>query len=288
MTNFSIPKIGYGTWMFGGTKDPNPNNDDASDIKALRDAIDLGITHIDAAENYANGKCEEIVGEAIKGYDRSKLLIASKVRPAKLNYDSIISNCEKSLERLGIDYLDLYYVHKPNPDIPVAETAKAFNDLMDRGLIKNIGISNASVETMREYQKHLKHPIKVCQNQYSLIFRESAHKGILDFCAKEGIQFLAWRPLQRPLPEKDVKSLYTHGNFPTLDAVADKYGKTPAQVAIKWLITQDNVNVVFNSKKPTHLKEIIDCENFDIAQTDLDKLTNDFEDQRNVGLLGLV
>lgn len=128
--NAPFYKIGFGTWKTGGTTEPDPNNDDKADIAAIRSAIDNGIVHIDTAELYAGGKAEQLVGQAIAPYNRADLFIASKVRETKLNYNAVLENCAQSLDRLGTDYLDLYYVHKPNPAIPVAETAAAFNELI--------------------------------------------------------------------------------------------------------------------------------------------------------------
>jgi diketogulonate reductase-like aldo/keto reductase len=189
---------------------------------------------------------------------------------------------------VGIEYFDIYYIHLPDPAIPVAETAKAFNELVEEGVIKNIGISNASIKTIKEYQKYLKYPIAVCQNQYNLIYRESSTSGVINFCKQQNIKFVAWRPLQIPIPAIGVKSLYKKSNFEILDKMAKKYNKTVAQIAIKWLIEQDNVHVIFNTRNIKHLDEILETNTFEMLQEDLDVLTKDFPDQKEVGLIPLV
>ena len=135
---FEIPVYGLGTWEMGGRKEVDPNNDDNADIEAIKNGINLGITHLDTAENYANGHSEELLGEAIKNFDRSKLFIVSKVGRTKLKHDDLIKSCKESLQRIGTTYLDLFLIHAPSLEIPIEESMKAMNELYDEGLIKNI------------------------------------------------------------------------------------------------------------------------------------------------------
>jgi aryl-alcohol dehydrogenase-like predicted oxidoreductase len=138
LTNgFQIPVYGLGTWQMGGRLEHNVDNDDARDIQAIRDAIDAGVTHIDTAEKYADGYTETLIGKALVGYDRSKLFLVSKVKKENLAYDQVIASCKASLERLGTSYLDLYLIHFYNPDIPLAETFRALDELKEQGLIRN-------------------------------------------------------------------------------------------------------------------------------------------------------
>lgn len=276
-------KTGFGTWMIGGKNEPDPDNDDAGDVAAIRRAIEAGIVHIDTAELYANGKAEELVGEAVGAYDRKSLFIASKVRETKLNYNQVLENCEKSLERLKTDYLDLYYIHKPNPEIPAQETAAAFNELLKRGMIKNAGISNASVATMETFSKYLDRPFFAAQCHYNLIVREPELKGVLAYCRKKGIHFIAWRPVQLPSEKFGIRSLAERGAYPLLDEISDKYGLTNAQTAVRWLTQQENVGIIFKTKNPAHLKEIVDAQNITLSKEDMDALTRDFPRRESEG-----
>ncbi|MDR1026613.1 MAG: aldo/keto reductase [Lactobacillus sp.] len=276
-----FPKLGLGTWMMGGRAEPDPNNDDAKDIEAIQNALNAGIKHIDTAKLYANGKAEELVGQAIKGYKREDLLIATKIH-RELNYDDVLRNCEASLKRLGLDYIDLYYVHMPMPSIPIKETARAFNKLMERGLIKNIGISDALNETMDEYQANLDYKIFASQNQYSLIAREPQFNNHLEYCKKNNIHFVAWRPIQLPAPAFNIEPMYKRGAYKLLDDMADKYGVKNAQIAVRWLTQQDNVNVVFKTTNPEHLKEIVDSGNITISPEDMKNLADNFPRQEKI------
>ncbi len=279
----SFYKIGFGTWKMGGTTSPDPHNDDRSDIAAIRDAIDNNIVHIDTAELYADGKAETLVGQAVTPYNRADLFIASKVRETKLNYDAVLTSCAKSLDRLGTDYLDLYYVHKPNPDIPAEETAAAFNELIKQKMIKHVGLSNAGVETMQKYAAALDVPIFAAQCHYNLIVREPERKGVLKYCREKNIHFIAWRPIQLPCEELNIHGLFETGAYPLLDQIARKYAVSNAQIAVRWLTAQENVSLIFKTKNPRHLREIIDAADLSIDPADLKELTDHFPRQEDTG-----
>ncbi|GHT58134.1 aldo/keto reductase [Bacteroidia bacterium] len=278
-----FPKIGFGTWTFGGRRDAEPNNDDAADIATIQFAIKSGLNHIDTAALYAAGKAEELVGAAIKDFNRGDIFLADKVLSNRMKYDEVLSECENSLRRLGVDYLDLYYIHFPSAEIPHQNTARAFNRLRAEGLIKNFGICNSKIETIEDYQKYLDAPFFASQNHFNLIARESQKTGLIDYCREKKIHFIAWRPIQTDFPERDIKSLATRGVYPMLDEIADKYGKTNAQIAARWLIQQDNVNIIFKSSKSEHIKEIIDSQNFELSEEDWQNLSANFPRQEPVG-----
>lgn len=276
-------KLGFGTWGFGGRYEPDPNNDDKKDIEIIQYAIRRGLTHIDTAESYANGKTEMIVGQAIKPFKRNNLFIASKVTNSNLGYTDLIKSCENSLKRLGTNYLDLYYLHRPNNDIPHEETAKALNELLDKGLIRHVGICNATVETIKSYEKYLKVPFFAVQNHYNLIVRESIKKGVIDYCRKTNKVFIAWRPIQLPVQSLKIESLAKTGTYPLLDSIASNYNKTNAQIAIRWLTQQEGVSVLFKSTNQKHINEILETEKFQLNDQDFRILEKDFPLQKNCG-----
>ena len=275
-----FPKIGFGTWLMGGDINPNPNNDDDKDISAIKYAIKKGILHIDTAKNYANGKCEELVGEAIKGIAREKLFITTKVKPSDLDYDNFIKSCEDSLKRMGVAYIDLLYIHAPNENVPIEETARAFNELLSRGVIRNVGLSNVTVETIQKYERCLSQPVFAVQNQYNLIARESQIKGVIDYCNKKKIHFIAWRPIRYSYPEA-TDPYYGNNTFPIIDEMAKKYGKTNVQIAVKWLTQQEGVSILFMSRDEKHVDEILETENWELSKEDWKKLDKDFPLQKD-------
>ena len=271
----NFPKIGFGTWTMGGDVAPNPNNDDKRDIEAIKYVISKGVSHIDTAANYADGKSEELVGRAIKDFDREKLFIATKVKPEDLAFDDVIKSCERSLKNLDTPWVDLLYVHKPNPEIEIKETAKAFNELLKRGVIKNVGLSNVKLKTILEYEKYLDKPVFAIQNQYNLVARESQEKGIVDFCRENKKIFVAWRPIHLMSPS--IRKILGVGDeFPLLEEMAKKYNKTEAQIAVKWLTQQEGVSVIFKSTNKEHIDEILEAENFELSKEDWHRLDKDF------------
>src|SRR3989344_282148 len=116
-SGFAMPEFGIGTWQMGGRLERNPQNDDVADIAAIRKAIELGVTHIDTAEQYAAGYAEELVGRAINGFDRSKLFIISKALASHMHYEDVLSACANSLKRMNTEYFDMYLLHRYVPEV---------------------------------------------------------------------------------------------------------------------------------------------------------------------------
>lgn len=269
-----MPVYGLGTWQMGGRDTRNPDNDDAADIQAIKNAIDSGISHIDTAEAYADGYTETLVGQAIKGYDRSKLFIVSKVKRDNLGYDDLIKSAKATLKRLDTPYLDLYMPHRFNPDIPIEETMRALDALVDERLVKNIGLSNFNIEQLEEAQKYSKNKIVANQLHLNLKYREAERRGLLNYCQESDIMFIAWRPLQKGM------LLDESGNI--LSEMAEKYGKTPSQIALNWLISLSNVVTLSKTRSVEHLQENIEAMNFQMEQEDVDKLTREFPNQQGI------
>ncbi len=268
-----MPVFGLGTWRMGGDMEYDPS-DDRANIKAVKAAIDSGITHIDSAEKYAQGHAEELVGKAIKGYDRSKLFLVSKVADGNLRYEDVLKSCVASLKRLGTDYLDLYLIHAPNPQIPIKETMKALDKLKAEGLIKNIGVSNFNVNRMKEAQAATKNKIVANQLHFNLIIREVERKGVLKYCQDNDVILIAWRPLEAGVLTKDQS--------PTVDRICKKYKKTPAQVAINWLVSQNNVVTLSKMKSPKHLQDNLGAIGWQMTEEDIDDLRKNFPGQQDV------
>ena len=275
MKDFKLSKIGLGTWKLGGDVVANPNNDDKRDIDSIRFAIEQGINHIDTSESYSGGKSEELVGEAIKIFDRDSLFIATKVREWNLNYDALIESCYSSLKRLQVEYIDLYYIHKQNPEVSVEETCKALNSLLEKGLIRNVGLSNVSVSKIEEFNKYLNKKVYAVQNQFNLVCRESQDKGVIEYCKENNIKFISWRPILLSYPGCE-DPMYNKGTYPILDKIADKYNVSNVQVVAKWLLQQDNIYIVFKSNNKEHIKEIIRTNEFELSKEDMDILDKDF------------
>ena len=258
--------------MVGGTTERDATCDADREIESIRSAIDMGVTCIDTAELYSAGYAEELVGRAIKKYDRNSLQIISKVAANNLNYDNVLRAAEGSLRRLGVEYLDLYLIHQPNPKIPLLETMKAMKELLRSGLIKNIGISNAKVQTLENAQSSIDEPIVLNQVHYNLIYREPERCGLLEYCQKHKVLLMAWRPVQKGELSNQVPQLL-------LD-LAKKYDRTPAQIAINWLVCQESVITLAGMKDRKHLQENLGALDWTMDSSDIELLRNQYPGQQ--------
>jgi diketogulonate reductase-like aldo/keto reductase len=265
-----LPVYGLGLWQMGGRLEEDDSND-ATEIAAIRAAIDAGVTHLDTAELYGAGHAEELLGQAIKGYDRQKLFIATKVSSWNQSYENLHNSFQASIKRIGTDYIDLYLLHRyPEPGIPIADTMRAMDELVDSGLVKNIGVCNMSPRRFAEAQRHSKHKLVCNQVHYNIEYREVEKRRVLQQCQDDDVMLVAWRPLQKGLlPESDL-----------IKEIAEKYGKTSAQVAINWLISQKNVVTIAKTTNPDHLMENLGAVDWQMEEADIERIRAEFPDQK--------
>jgi diketogulonate reductase-like aldo/keto reductase len=250
-TGVMVPEIGLGVWQYSGGVEP------------LRRGVELGAFLIDTAEMYGT---EDVVGQAVKDL-RDRVFLATKVSADHLRYDDVLRAAEASLQRLDTDCIDLYQIHWPNWSIPVQETMRAMEALVDRGLIRYIGVSNFSVQQLREAQAAMsKYPIVSNQVLYNLNRRE-IERELLPYCLPQRITIIAYTPL-------DDGRLATRSWFPqnwrmqavpqvaiylrrmqALEQVATYVQKTLAQVALNWCTSRPNVITIPKSNTPARIEE---------------------------------
>ena len=263
LSGIRIPKIGFGTWSIGGKSGADPSSDTKS-LSALRSALDLGYTHFDTAEIYANGHAEELLGEAIRasGKKREDLLITSKVAPMHLRYEDVLKACHRSLQRLGLDYLDIYLVHWPNPLIRLEDTFPALNKLVKEGKVKHIGVSNFKLKKLKRAQELCETPIITDQVPYRLPDRAYAENGVLEYCQQNNILLTAYSPIK-------FRSVKVN---PTLKAIANDHSASPFQIALAWLISQPRVITIPMSFNPVHQKENLLATEIELSSDEIDQL----------------
>jgi diketogulonate reductase-like aldo/keto reductase len=274
----SLPELGLGTWKIGGERTADHSRD-AEWTESIQAAIRLGYSHIDTASMYGVGHAEELVGEAVKDFKRESLFVATKVFATELSYDRFIASAKASLGRLGMEYVDLLYIHAPNKDIPLSETMRAMDTLIAEGIVKNIGVSNFTVELLKEAQSNTKNKIVANQIEYNLKTREHSNYGgctgmeseIVPYCQENDIFIVAFKPLDR--------GVILEPNT-ILDEIAAKYGKTRAQVAINWLVSQPNVLTVAMSNDVEHLKENLDGTGWSMESGDIERLRLEYPSDR--------
>jgi diketogulonate reductase-like aldo/keto reductase len=265
LSGLRIPKIGFGTWSIGGKSSADPSSDDKS-LSALRCALDLGYTHFDTAEIYANGHAEELLGEAIRASGRKweDLLITSKVAPEHLGYEDVLKACKRSLHSLGVDYLDIYLIHWPNPHIRLEDTFSALNQLVQEGKVKHVGVSNFSLKLLKRAQELCATPIITNQVPYSLPERSYAENGVLEYCQQNNIVLTAYSPVK--FRNVNVNS--------TLKAIAKDHSATSYQIALAWLIAQARVITIPMSFDPVHQEENLLAAEIELSADEIEQLNN--------------
>ncbi|HEY2778272.1 MAG TPA: aldo/keto reductase [Gaiellaceae bacterium] len=264
------------------------STDEAEGVETIRRALELGLNFIDTAQLYGPLTNESLVGQAVAGR-RDDYVIATKfnrrmddavpgdmstVGPSDGSADHVRSSIEGSLQRLGTDYVDLYYQHRVDPNIPIEETVGALAELVSEGKIRHIGLSEAAAETIR--RAHAVHPITAVQSEYSLWTRDPEGE-VLPTCRELGIGFVAYSPLGRgflagrftspdELEEGDFRRSgprFTGDNLQANLRLADKVKEiaaekdvTPAQLAIAWLLAQgDDVVPIPGTKRRAYLEQ---------------------------------
>ncbi len=234
----AIPILGMGTWQMG-----EDARDRQSEVKALRYGLDLGLSLIDTAEMYGEGGAEEVIAEAIASR-RSEVFLVSKVYPHNASRQGVIAACDRSLKRLKTDYLDVYLLHWRGA-VPLAETLEAFQTLQQSGKIRSYGVSNFDTADMQEAIS-LKNGSSIVTNQvlYNLM-RRGIELNLLPWCRQQDMPIMAYSPIEQG-------RLINHK---TLKAIAQERGVSTAQVAIAWLLHQDNVIVIPKSSDIDHVEQ---------------------------------
>ncbi len=264
-TAVKIPVIGMGTWGIGGDSFKDTAGDNEA-IRALRKAIELGMNLIDTAELYGAGHTEELVGEAIKPFPREQLFIVSKVWLDNLRYADVLKAAEKSLKRLQTDWIDLYLIHFPNPRIPLRETVEAMEKLVERNLVRFIGVSNFDISQMEEARSYLsKNEIVTNQVEYNLLDR-SVERDVLPYCVQQQMTVMAYTPL--------AKGGLSRNEF--LQEIGKRYEKTAAQVALNWLIAKENIIAIPKAVNLDHLEQNAGAIGWRLSKDDIEHISSHF------------
>lgn len=267
-TDIQLSAVIMGTWQAGKTM--WTDIDDNESRRAMRAALDAGITTFDTAEIYGNGHSERIIAQALSDV-RDRVVLAGKVFSNHLKYEQVIQACERSLKNLNTDYIDLYQIHWPpgsfgHPVVPLEETMRALTDLKAQGKIRAIGVSNfnrAQIEEAAGYG-----PIESLQPPYSLVWR-MVENDAGPFCREQGISVLAYSPMAQGLltgkfgpdhqfakgDHRAANRLFQPEHFQRvqnalaeLRPIAEKHGITLGQLALAWVIAQPNTCAIAGAR----------------------------------------
>src|ERR1035441_9889068 len=274
--------------------------DDIESIATLERAVELGINFFDTADVYGVGHNEELVGKALKKY-RDRVIIATKFanqvlpdgkRAINGRPEYVLSACDASLERLGVDHIDLYYQHRVDPDTPIEETVGAMAELVAVGKVRHLGLSEAAPDTIR--RAHAVHPITALQTEWSLWPRDPETNGVLDTVRQLGIGFVAYSPLgrgfltgaiQKPedLAEDDFRRhnpRFQGANFERnlelverVKGIAAAKGVAASQLALAWVLAQgDDVVPIPGTKRRRYLEQEIAADGIVLSEDDLQRI----------------
>lgn len=260
-----LDNLGIGTWYMGDSF-----NKRDEEIACIRYAIEHGIKLIDTAEMYGSGNSERLIGEAIKGFDREKLYLVSKVLPSNSSKARIFNSCENTLKRLKTDYLDLYLLHWKG-SYSFEETFEAMEKLKQMGKIKNWGVSNMDIDEMEEIlQTNFGNNCMVNQVLYHLGSR-GIEFSLKPFTDENKIPTMAYCPLaqagtlkERLLESKSVKY------------ISNKYEISNMQVLLSFVLSKDNMIAIPKASKLSHMKENIKCLDIKLEKEDLLLLEKEF------------
>jgi aryl-alcohol dehydrogenase-like predicted oxidoreductase len=297
--SLEVGRIGLGT-MGMSTAYTGAGEDDAESIRTIHRALDLGVTLIDTAEIYGPYRNEELVGRAIADR-RDRVVLATKfglvahAGDGPGNLDSSPANVrialEGSLDRLGVDYIDLYYQHRVDPKVPIEDTVGALAELVAEGKVRHIGLSEAGPETIR--RAHAIHPITALQTEYSLWTRDPEPRT-LPVLRELGIGLVAYSPLGRgmltgtvrathDLADSDFRKTnprFAEQNFQhnlasaeEVRSIAEEVGCTPGQVSLAWLLAQgDDVVPIPGTKRVSRVQENVGADDIELGLDQLDRL----------------
>jgi len=246
----AIPPVGIGTYRTGGYECFN----------AVSEALDIGYRHVDTAMAYEN---EAAVGRAIEvsSVDREDVFVTTKIKgyPEFLSHDQMIEAVEGSLQRLGTDWIDLVLVHWWHPDGEMEEVFGALSQLVDAGKINHIGVSNFSIEQLERAMDAADAPIATNQVQYHPYYHQD---DLLPFCRDHDVLLTAYSPLAAGLVAEDD----------VLSEIGNRYGKSAAQVAIRWLIQQDGVVTIPKTVRSDRLRENLEVFDFELTDAEMERV----------------
>ena len=287
----SVPVVGLGCMGLSGVYGPA---EDATSEDLVREAIDLGVTHLDSSDMYGWGHNEELLGRALKGR-RGLVMLATKFGQTQEGVngrpDYVVKACDASLKRLGTDVIDLYYQHRVDPKVPAEDTVGAMSRLVEQGKVRFLGLSEAAPDRIRK--AHAVHPIAAVQTEYSLLYREEAEET-RKVTRELGIGFVAYSPLGRGFLTGAIQTLadvdgrrsahprFQEANFDhnralvaRIEAFAKEKECTPAQLTLAWLFAQgDDVVAIPGTRSPVRLRENLEALAVSLSDDDVARIAD--------------
>jgi len=270
-----VNRLGYGAMRLTGQPGNfGPYSDWEGGQKLLRRAVELGINFIDTAEAYGPGFNEELIASALHPYAQGVVIATkggiNKPAPDDIRADGRPENlrrgCEASLQRLKLDQIDLYQLHRPDPKVPFTESVGMLATLKSEGKIRHVGLSNATIEQIEEARRIV--PIASVQNRFGI--SERNNEDVLDYCTKHGIAFIPYgslgaHPLKQGAPLANAQGI--------LALIANRHGVKPNQIALAWLLHRaDNIILIPGTTTIAHLEENVAAASIKLTEDEIEAL----------------
>lgn len=266
----SLPVLGLGTWRMGEHADHQQR-----EVAAIHAALELGISLLDTAEMYGEGGAEQVIAEAIRGR-RDQVQLVSKFYPHNASHKAVIDACERSLVRLGTDYLDLYLLHWPG-SVPLSETFAALHELKDGGKIRDFGVSNFDIEDLQQIPEADQQQLGCNQVFYNLAHRETEH-AVSAWCRQRRVPLMAYSPLDQA--SSMLKS-------EPLRAIAAERDASAAQIALAWLLHRPDTIVIPKSVRVERIGENFGALEIQLNEAELAQLDEAFPAPQQAVRLGM-
>lgn len=306
-TDVEVSRVGLGLWNISGGSDWEKTDEDDA-IETIHTAYDSGINFFDTAEAYGDGYSEEVLGKALDGLDRDDVVVASKAWVGNLAYDDLKDACEASLDRLGTDYIDVYYLHYQNPDVPVSETMRAMRELQEEDKIRVPAVSNTGAEDMKATLAEGR--VEANQVPYNLLWRAIEYE-VADASRDNDVDLVAYSPLAQGMLTGQYESIEEyptgrmrtrhfsgdrpearHGEsgaeaetFETIEQIRDlcaEYDRDMVEVALAWPLHQPGVtSVLAGASSPEHVRANAEAADVSLSEdllADLDDATADLKE----------
>jgi aryl-alcohol dehydrogenase-like predicted oxidoreductase len=291
-SGIKVSVIGLGTWQWGAREWGWGRQYGRSEVlAAFQKGLEVGINFVDTAEIYGRGRSERLIGEAMKGH-RDEVVIATKVWPWNLTAGRLLRAADRSARRLGVDVIDLYQIHWPNPIFPIRNTMKTMKRLVQLGRVRQIGVSNFNLKQTKAAQNALS-PLELASNQvkYNLMDRK-IEEELLPYAQNSNVTIIAYGPLASSL----LTGRYTNKSHPTsliqaadarfssrnlkriatlqqtISAIARVHEKSHAQVALNWLISKPNVVAIPGAKRPDHVADSAGAADWRLTEGEMKEL----------------
>lgn len=266
INNYKMPVVGIGTWHMGDSKDTRQD-----EIKAIQAAINAGATAIDTAEMYGNGRSEKLVGEAIRPFKRDRLFIIDKVLPSNASHAQLEKSLDRSLQLVGTDYFDLYFLHWRSGTIPLAETVDEMERMVTKGKIKSWGVSNFDTADMQELWQLADGSHCVANEDLYNLDERGIEFDLLPWQAQQRIPLIAYSPLA----EADTISgkLTQH---PLLQELAANHSASVYQIMLAWTVRNGNVLTIPKAGQPSHAIDNVAAGEIEFTSDELSALAKAF------------